>query len=143
MMAKRILAPLDMREDSDSIVPVLAGLARGTGASVRLLRVFPVPERVVGPYGRTIAYSDQEMARLTDEGLREFRSLEAQLEGVPVESVIRFGDPVEEILSEAQGFDADLVALTTPKRGLRQALGLGVAQRVIRKSPVPALVLNY
>ena len=142
MMAKRILAPLDMHEDSDSIVPILAGLARGTGASVRLLRVFPVPERVVGPYGRTIAYSDQEMSRLTDEGLRELRPLEAQLEGVPVESVIRFGEPVEEILSEVEGFDADLVALTTPKRGIRQALGFGVAQRVIRKSPVPALVLH-
>ena len=143
VMAKRILAPVDTHEDSDMIVPVLAGLARGAGASIRLLRVFPVPERVVGPQGRTIAYSDQEMARLTAEGLRELRQVESQMEGVPVESVIRFGEPVEEILSEADAFGADLVAFATPRRGLRQALGLGVAPRVIRKSPVPALVLLH
>ena len=142
VMAKRILAPLDTHEVSDAIVPVLAGLARGAGASVRLLRVFPVPDRVVGPHGRTIAFSDQEMARLTDEGVRELQRIEAQMDGIPVETVVRFGDPVEETLLEADAFGADLVALATSRRGLRRALGLGVAQRLIRKSPVPALVLN-
>ena len=68
-MAKRILTPIDGREQSETIVPVVAALARGAGSTVRLLRVFPVPEHVIGPYGRTIAYVDQEMARLTAEGL--------------------------------------------------------------------------
>ena len=42
-MAKRILAPIDLREDHEAIVPVVAALARDTGATVRLLRVVPVP----------------------------------------------------------------------------------------------------
>src|SRR5919198_2139479 len=112
-MAKRILAPLDTRDGCDAIVPVLAGLARGSGSTVRLLRVFPVPERVIGPHGRTIAYADQEMARLEIEGLGELHRIEAQLDGLPVERVVRFGDPVEEILHESDAFDADLIALST------------------------------
>ena len=116
-MAKRILVPMDTREDSEAIVPVVAAMAHRSGASVRLVRVSPVPERVVGPYGRTIAYSDQEMARLTAAGLDDLHRLEAELEGVPVESVVRFGDPVAEILLEAEAFDADLIALTSSRRG--------------------------
>ena len=96
-MAKRILIPIDGREPSETIVPVVAALARGAGSTVRLLRVFPVPEQVIGPYGRTIAYVDQEMSRLTAEGLDQLAHVEAELEGIPVERVVRFGDPAEEI----------------------------------------------
>ena len=105
--------------------------------------VFPVPDRVVGPRGRTIAYTDQEMARLTAEGMDQLRRIETQLDGTPVESVVRFGEPAEEILLEAEAFDADLVALATSVRSrLRSALLPGVAERVARKAPVPTLLLR-
>src|SRR6267143_2079859 len=68
-MTKRILAPIGAEERSEAVVPLVAALARESGATVRLLRVFPVPERIVGAHGRTVAYVDQEMARLTSEGL--------------------------------------------------------------------------
>src|SRR3989441_404613 len=142
-MTKRILAPISARARSETIVPLVAALAHGGGATVRLLRVFPVPERVVGPRGQTIAYTDQEMARLTAEGLDDLRRLEAELDGIPVESVVRFGDPVEEILLEAEAFDADLLALATSARGrLRRAFSPGVAGRAAAKATVPTLVLH-
>jgi nucleotide-binding universal stress UspA family protein len=142
-MAKRILAPIDARERSEAIAPVVAALARDGGATVRLLRVVPIPDRVVGSHGRTVAYADQEMARLTAEGLDDLGRIEAQLAGVPVESVVRFGEPVEEIVLEAEAFDADLIALATAGRGgLRSALAPGVAERVARKAPVPTLTLR-
>jgi len=142
-MAKRILTPLDAREHSEAIAPIVAALARGAGSTVRLLRVFPVPDRVIGTNGRTVAYSDQEMARLTAEGLDDLRRVEAQLEGIPVESVVRFGEAAEEILLEAEAFDADLIALTASRRGrLRRALVAGVAERVAGKAPVPTLLLR-
>ncbi|OGL02784.1 MAG: hypothetical protein A3D33_18450 [Candidatus Rokubacteria bacterium RIFCSPHIGHO2_02_FULL_73_26] len=142
-MAKRILTPLDARERSEAIAPIVAALARGAGSTVRLLRVFPVPDRVIGTNGRTVAYSDQEMARLTAEGLDDLRRVEAQLEGIPVESVVRFGEAAEEILLEAEAFDADLIALTASRRGrLRRALVAGVAERVAGKAPVPTLLLR-
>jgi nucleotide-binding universal stress UspA family protein len=142
-MSKRILVPLDGQESGEAIVPVVVALAAESGASVRLLRVAPVPGLVVGPYGRTIAYVDQEMARATADGLRDLTHIEAQFCGVPVESVVRFGDPAEEILLEAEAFDADLIALTTSRRSrLRTVLSAGVAGRVMRKASIPMLVLQ-
>jgi len=142
-MAKRVLAPIAARERSAAIVPVVFALAHGSGATVRLLRIFPVPHRVIGPRGETVAYADQEMARLTAEGLDDLRRLEVELDGIPVESVVRFGEPAQEILLEAEAFDADLIALATSHRGrLRGALLPGVAERVARKAPVPTLVLR-
>lgn len=142
-MAKRILAPLDDRERNEAIVPIVRALAREHGAIVRLLRVFPVPERVVGTHGRTIAYSDQEMERLTNEGREDFARIEAELDGVPVETVVRFGDAREEILLEAEAFGADLIALATSRVGrVLSALAPGVAERVARDASIPALVLR-
>src|SRR5687767_2584937 len=133
-MAKRILAPIDADERSETVVPVLTGLAHGSGASVRLLRVFPVPEQIVGEHGRVIAYVDQEMSRLTAKGLDELARVEAQLGGIPVERVVRFGDPVEEIALEAEAFDADLIALAGDRPGrVRRAIAPGVADRVVEK----------
>ena len=142
-MPKRILVPLDGHEAGESVTPIVAALASESGASVRLLHVAPIPEMVVGPYGRTIAYVDQEMARVTASGLQDLARIEAQFVGVPVESTVRFGDPVEEILLEAEVFDADLIALATSRRSrLRTVLSTGVAEQVTRKAPIPALVLR-
>src|SRR5437867_10946895 len=142
-MAKRILVPIDARERSETIVPIVAAVAHGSGSTVRLLRVFPVPDRVVGPRGRTIAYTDQEMARLTAEGMDQLRRIETQLDGTPVERVVRFGEPAEEILLEAEAFDTDLIAVTTSTRSrLVSALAPGVGERVLREAPVPVLLLR-
>ena len=142
-MTKRILAPIGAEERSEAIVPLVAALARESGPTVRLLRVFPVPERIVGTNGRTVAYVDQEMARLTDEGLDELARIETALPGVPVERIVRFGDPEEEILVEAEAFGADLIALTTPRRGrLQRVLAPDVAERVADKAGIPAVVLH-
>jgi nucleotide-binding universal stress UspA family protein len=90
-----------------------------------------------------VAYVDQEMARLTALGLDELAHVEAELEGIPVERVVRFGEPADEIRLEAEAFDADLVALATRRRNrLATALLPGVVDRVIQETPVPTLVLR-
>jgi nucleotide-binding universal stress UspA family protein len=142
-MAKRILAPIDSREAHEAIVPLVTALARDSGATVRLLHVFPVPDRVVGDHGRTVAYVDQEMARLTAEGLQTLRRVEAEMTGVPVESVVRFGEPAAEIVLEAEAFEADLIALGADQESyLRSVLAPGVADRVAFKASVPTLTLR-
>ena len=142
-MAKRILVPIDADERSEAIVPVLRALAQSGGATVRLLRVFPVPSHVGGEYGRVIAYADQEMARLTAQGLDELDRIQALLGDIPVEAIVRFGDTAEEIQHEAEAFDADLIALTGDRAGrVRRAIAPGVADRVVEKTDVPTLVLH-
>jgi len=142
-MAKRILTPVGGGERREAVVPVVAALARDTGATVRLLRVFPVPSRVTDQLGRTVAFVDQEMARLTAEGLDDLHRIEAQMAGVPVEAVVRFGEPAEEIALEAEAFEADLIALTADKNGrLASVLSPTVAERVTRTASVPTLTLT-
>ena len=143
MVAKRILVPLDGDDRSEAIVPVVAAVARDSGATVRLLRVYPVPERRDGTHGRTVEYVDQAMSRLTAEGRDALAREEARLAGVPVDTVVRFGEPAEEIMHEAEAFEADVIALSAPARGrLRQLLKSGVAERVARAASIPTLILK-
>lgn len=142
-MAKKILTPVGTGERREAVVPVVTALARDTGSTVRLLRVFPVPRQVVDQLGRTVAYVDQEMARLTAEGLADLHRIEAEMAGVPVESVVRFGEPAEEIALEAEAFDADLIALSAERSSwLGNALSPSVADRVARRAGVPTLTLR-
>ncbi len=142
-MTKRILVPLDGTPTAEAVLPVVADLARSAGSTVRLLHVKPVPGNVESQAGRVVAYADQEMTRLEAEGLTHLESLEALLAGVPVECIVRFGDPGREILLEAEAFGADIVALTTTGRSwLRRIFRGGVAARVLRKAKVPVLVFR-
>lgn len=142
-MMKRILVPLDGRETAEAIVPVVAALTGDAGATVRLLRVFPEPSEVMTPQGWMVASIDQEMARLESRALADFAPAETELAGLPVETVVRYGDPVEEIALEAEAFGADLIALTAGRRGrFRAALAPGVAQRLQTRTDTPTLVLH-
>jgi nucleotide-binding universal stress UspA family protein len=110
---------------------------------VRLLRVYPVPERREGAHGRTVEYVDQAMSRLTAEAHDDLARDESQLAGVPVEIAVRFGDPAEEIALEAEAFGADVIAVSEPARGrLRRMLSPGLADRLARETTIPTLVLT-
>ncbi|HXJ80843.1 MAG TPA: universal stress protein [Candidatus Methylomirabilis sp.] len=140
-MAKRILLPLDRSETSQAVLPVVAELARGSGATVRLLHVAPVPRERVADDGRVVAYANQEMERIESERRRFLKAAEAELEGVPVEAVVRFGNPADEILLEADVFGADLIAVTAHGRGWFRHLLSDVVGALFRRSDVPVLVL--
>lgn len=133
-MAKRILLPLDKTIDAESVVDAVADMARGGGATVRLLHVAPVPDNVESG-GRVLAYADQEAARLENEGLDYLAAVEARVGGAPVECVVRFGEPAREILLEADGFGADLVVMSTKRASGLGRLVLGsVAEQVLRRA---------
>ena len=137
-MAKRILVPLDRSDTAEAVLPLVSDMARSSGATVRLLHVLPIPKLQVSDHGRVVAYEDQEMERLEASGQEHLRAAEAQLHGVPVETVVRFGDPVEEI----EVFGADLIALATPRRTWLQRLFDSVPEKVFRAATVPTLLLG-
>jgi nucleotide-binding universal stress UspA family protein len=141
-MAKRILLPLDRSDVAEAIVPLVADLARGAGAMVRLLHVAPVPGNVVSKEGRVVALADQEMERLKAEGLEYLQAIAARL-AIPAECVVRFGTGAEEILREAQAWDADLITVsTTGKSGLKRTVMGSVAEQVFRRAPVPVVLYH-
>jgi nucleotide-binding universal stress UspA family protein len=142
-MAKRILVPLDHETDYAAILPLVADLARGAGATVRLLHVEPVPANVDSREGHVVAYSDQEMDRMEREWVASLRATEPLLAGVAVEQTVRFGRVIDEIMTEIDGFDADLVVMTTRCRSSvkRRLLG-SVAEQVMRRARPPVLLLR-
>jgi nucleotide-binding universal stress UspA family protein len=142
-MAKRILVPLSGGEHAEVVLPLVAGLAQSAGSTVRLLRVAPDPQPRTAPYGRVVAYVDQETDRLEAESQGYLRGVEARLDGVAVERRVAFGDPAREIVREAEVVDADLIALATAKaRWLRPRLLGKVARRVLRRAPAPVTRLR-
>ena len=141
-MAKRILLPLDRNHESGAVLPIVADMARGSGATVRLLNVAPVPRERVTDDGRVVVYANQEMDRVESERRRFLKTAEALLEGVPVETVVRFGNPADEILLEADVFGADLIAVTAHRRGWFRNMLNSVVGRLFRRSEVPVLVLG-
>lgn len=142
-MAKRVLVPLDHSLEAEAVVPLIRDAARGAGATVRLLSVAPVPDNVLSREGHVVAYADQEMSRITGERLDYLRAVESQFEGLAVDSVVRFGEPVVEILSEAEAFGADLIAVTTRTRSSlgRRLLG-SVAEAVLQRAPVAVMLVR-
>lgn len=143
-MAKRILVPLDRSRPAEIVLPLVSAIARGDGATVRLLLVAPVPGNRVSEDGRVVAYADQEMTRVEAEGLDYLRAVKMQFGPVGgVECAVRFGDPVAEILREAEEFGADLIAVTTEGRSAvgRTVLG-SVAEQIVRKADTPVVLMR-
>jgi nucleotide-binding universal stress UspA family protein len=143
-MAKKILVPVDDVPAAESVLPLIGAIARTPGATVRLLHVLPVPGNVTSPEGRVIAYADQEMDRLEAAHATRLRSIaEMHLPGLPVECIVRFGDPAEEILDEVSAFGADLVVVGTKTRSsLARALLGSVAEKIMRKSPAMVVLVR-
>jgi nucleotide-binding universal stress UspA family protein len=143
MTGKRILVPLDGSEPAEAAAAFAADLARGSGGSLRLLRVSPVPKPWVADSGRVFVYADQEMERLTAAGRDYLETVHAQLPAVPTESVVRFGKPAEEILAEAEAFAADVIVLATGRPDwFQQMAGGGLGQRLLRKARVPVVLVR-
>lgn len=141
-MAKRILVPLEGRDDAESLIPLVADLARGAGATVRLLHVAPLPETRVAEYGRVVVFASQERERLEARGQDHLAAVGASLEGIAVEHRVRFGDLAAETAREADAFGAELIALTAPPRRWWRALAPGgAARRIARRTAVPVMVL--
>jgi len=119
------------------MVEAVGALARSTGATVRLLHVAPRPDSLTDDYGHVLVYADQESARLEAEALDYLRAAAIGLEDVALEYGVRYGDPVDEILEEAQAWNADLIAMATRGRScIGRALIGSVAENVFRKAPM-------
>ena len=141
---RKILVPLDRSAGSEAVLPAVAELARGAeGAEVCLLHVArPVEAVIQGDL--VVAYADQETARVEQEVLAYLKKVADNLSEIEAECVVRFGDPVKEIVREAESAGADLVAMATHRRsGLGRLLIGSVAEKVERTTTIPVLLVRY
>jgi nucleotide-binding universal stress UspA family protein len=132
----RILVPLDGSECSENIIPKIETLASNTNRGICLLRVtsahtFP---------GVDATESQVKVVREAEQYLQGWEG-RLKAKGFDVNTHVRYGDDVEEILDHAAQKEIDLVAMSTHgHRGVKRILFGSVAEKVLRKTPKPVFV---
>lgn len=142
---KNILVPTDFSASANAALAYAKDLADKFDAHVHLLHVVPVPNF----YSAGIELSTAPLKEVMLEAqaaARETLSLRGQEIDLPenrltVHSTI--GLPVSEIFRFIEDHAIDLVVMGTHGRGMVEHLLLGsVAERVVRRSPVPVLTVH-
>lgn len=135
---KSVVVPVDFSDESMSAVSAAIGLAESP-AAVKVVHVLP-----------DLAMTEPtEIWESIDYGLMRQRAEEAlreRLDAAPtrgVESKVVFGDPGQAIVDFAKENKAELIVLPSHGRsGLQRLLVGSVAERVVRLSECPVLVLK-
>lgn len=118
-MAKRILVPMERTNEMEFTLRIARMIARESGGVVRLLAVVPIPEPLRDDRDSVILTTDQRIERLAISTADELRRIAAiNLDGVPVETSVIFGNRAVEIGVEAECFNADLVVMPPRRRVL-------------------------
>lgn len=130
-----VVVPLDGTPESEAVLPIACDVARARAARLRLLHVVRPVQAVHDPFGRLVAYVDQEAASAEAAARDYLRRVQVRLDGFDVDTVVRVGDTVQEILSEAESPDVALIAMAPRRRWLRRS----VTSRVVRAAWVPVV----
>lgn len=161
-MCKRVLVTLDGSRTSRAVLPEVERL--GPGANVTLLTVggnlhatselppppytggAPVPGGIVRmPPARTVEDRTQAYERARDQltNYLEGCAIPLRAAGLNVETVVRFGDAVEEILAAAKETDAEVIMMATHGHSaLEQVIFGSVAGRVVGSGVRPVLLVR-
>ena len=142
-MYKRVLVPVDGSEVAEAIVPFILDIAGPLDLDVLLLAV----NRPIAPLAvestRHLPIEDVERRREEAEAYLAGLATEMRTKGVRVETHVRRGEPVAEILAAATDEKADLIAMTTHGRtGAARLLFGSIAEGVLRHSPVPVFLMR-
>jgi nucleotide-binding universal stress UspA family protein len=132
---KNVLVAIDFSEGSRPALDYAAGLARGFGARLTALHVTPPPATYDPlPAFPVPAPLDPERPRRIREELKRFVAPPGS-EHPHVETIVRDGDPADEILAQAAGSGVDLIVLGTHgHRGFERWILGSVTERVARKA---------
>ncbi len=137
----KILVPVDFSPASHAAVLQAGILARHCRSELTLLHVDEIPLLLTAVERLGIGEKDWEGAVAEQSGRRK-NQLEmfagAGLEGIPVNRVMRVGDPAHEIVHLATEIKADLILMPTHGFGPIRRLLLGsVAAKVLRDAACP------
>lgn len=155
-MFRRLLVPVDGSRSSASIIPDAAEIAKRLGCQVDLLLVQPnhgprlphpehhLPEaRANGEAGTLAAGAlSPEEAKEASERYLSLHAEEFEALGVNAGGHLRYGEPVDEILSAALELRSDMIAMATRHRGrFARPTSSSVAEEVLWRSRLPVLLI--
>ena len=139
---RRILVPIDFSKPSLAAIEYASKVATRLGAEVNLIHVFEPQYPLVGMNAMPLYLPDPEA------GIRARSHLEitAKRYGIPLRAEhihVKKGRPFQEICRLARKIDIDLIIIPTRGNTGLKHLALGsTAERVVRHSPCPVLVLR-
>jgi nucleotide-binding universal stress UspA family protein len=140
-----ILVPTDFSEPAGAAVVYAKTLAQEFGSRLHLLHV--VPEPYAYPWGTELStFSLANILAESETGaLDRLRAFAKEL-GLPADRIVvhaSVGRPVDQILDYVTDQQIDLVVMGTHGRGMVGHLLIGsVAERIVRRSPVPVLTVH-
>ncbi|WP_440008485.1 universal stress protein [Halomicrococcus sp. SG-WS-1] len=135
-----ILIPTDGSGATETVIEHAADIARRRDASVHVLHV--IDDRAF------LTLSDDRIEEVTEqlrtEGERAVGDAADQLEadGIEVATIIRKGDPADEIVATAEERGVDLVVMGTRGPGATENLLGSVAQKVVATAARPVLTVD-
>jgi nucleotide-binding universal stress UspA family protein len=143
-MYRNLLVPLDGSAFAEQALPLALQIAGRTGATLRLVRVH-VLYAFQDPACSWVPF-DAEADRLCKQQEQSYLDGVVQrlagMSSVPVTSAVVLGLTADGILEEARAQKADLIVMTTHGRGPLNRFWLGgVADEVVRRAPVPVLLV--
>jgi nucleotide-binding universal stress UspA family protein len=141
---KRILYPVDLSEASDKMIPYVLSVAKKFDSKIFILfaaRVFEYYSSMYVPYpsisrfeNELIAGAEKRLYEFVDEHFSEYAN---------TKTVVVAGDASEEIINYIEEHHIDLVIMGTHgRKGMDKVLFGSVAERVLKTSPVPVMVVN-
>ncbi len=135
-MIEKIVVPLDGSMAAEAILPQVRRLLYRKDAEIILVRAVETPM-----VENAIVMAEELLAAAREYILGKLESLQRQ--GVRVRQIVRFGSPPGVILDVVEEEKATMVALATHgASGLKRLLFGSTAETVIRKSPVPVLLVR-
>jgi nucleotide-binding universal stress UspA family protein len=141
---KQILCPTDLSEASIRSLTYAAAFARWYEARLTVLHVVPTFEPITMAAGEFNGFMQTVLPVSRGEVLEQMRRITetAGIDSMHVNLYAHQGDPVRNIVDEADAMDADLVVMGTHGRSGFERLLIGsVAEKVLRKAPCPVLLV--
>jgi nucleotide-binding universal stress UspA family protein len=137
----RILVAIDETPASTFALRHVVPYAIDQRSRLTLLSVVPHPPASVAAAGISPRQLTEEMEKKAETRMRQL--VAALPEELPVTSIVRHGDPAEEILSLVREEPVDLICMGARGRGRVTGALLGsVSTAVLHHSPVPVVVLH-
>ena len=141
---KKILFPVDLSESSDKILPYVQTVAKKFDSKIYILfaaRVFDYFTSIYVPHP-SINKFEKEIIEGAEKRLYEF--VDTHFKEFPgTKTVVVAGDAAEKIVEYIEDQKIDLVIMGTHgRKGMDKVIFGSVADRVIRLSPVPVMVVN-
>ena len=140
MAFTKILVPTDFSEHAERALSTAANLARALGATLHVVYVGPVAPYLGPPFAPGRAFANELEAASRKEFDAYMAALHAR--GIEATGTLAEGIAYVEINRVAKETGADLIVMGTHGRtGIEHAVLGSVAERVVRTSPIPVMVV--